>query len=185
MTHDYYHVALLVLVALGLAALVQEGLLPLAERLRFSPLGHLLAAAVLVMGLVGPWSVRSRLADPTAGEEARRLERVGRDLGVATRVVSLGQGYGFPLTYRAWLLAVPWPYRIDLEYERLQSGEVLRRKYRLESLREGFHPAYFVVTDPSEWAGQPGLEGFLRERYPLVAERPEEGLWIFDLSRPL
>ena len=179
-THAYYHLPVLIPVTLGLSASVIH-LAAVSKRRGFGALvGWGTVAIVATYAALGPLPIRQALADRSGERTASTLATIGRGLGVSTRVIGLDRGYGFQLAYQ-WLIVRYWPSSVDLYYEQLRTGKVLRRRYRLGRYLESFAPSYFVVTAAEDWRAQPGLEAFLRERYPLVREDPLRGVWIFDL----
>jgi len=179
-THAYYHLPVLIPVALGLSASVSH-LTGVSIKRGFGALvGWGTLAIVATYAAIGPLPIRQALTDRSGERTASTLATIGRELGVGTRVIGLDRGYGFQLAYQ-WLIVRYWPSSVDLYYEQLRTGKVLRRRYRLGRYLESFAPSYFVVTAAEDWRAQPGLEAFLRERYPLVREDPLRGVWIFDL----
>jgi 4-amino-4-deoxy-L-arabinose transferase-like glycosyltransferase len=180
-THDYYHLQLIPLVGLSLsplASLVANRLLDANQA--WYERGAI--AAILLAGLaLSLYSGLSQLGNQGFGRKVRQAETVGEAVDHSTRTVYLDADYGLPLEYHGELSGVPWPLASDLEWERLAGMAVLDAEDRFEADFAAGGPAYFIVTDLSEYEQQEDLKEFLTEKYPVVAQ--DDDLLVFSLAR--
>jgi len=179
-THSYYHLPLMVPVALGLCVLSTQ-VTEFAERRGVGTTVERGSVAILATYvLLAPLPLRQAFVDRSGERRDAALATIGRDLGTGTRVLGLDRGYGFPLSYHG-LIVQYWPSSADLGYENLRSGVVVRRKQRLQQAIDSFRPDYFVLTKPEELRTQRGLEDFFEDRFFVTRKDPAQGVWIFDL----
>ncbi len=174
-THSYYHLPLLPLVALGLAAAVKT----LAPFVRTQPrmaqgvlaLG-LLAAAVYPLG-ISYWQMKQC----PCRQEAQTFTELGQVLPDDGAMIALTQAYGYPLMYYSNRAVDFWPTSRFQQVFNL-SAEAFARLF---AERTRGH-AYFLVTDFTEFARQKALRHYLSTHYPVVREG--QGFVLYDLRRP-
>lgn len=187
-THDYYHLPLLMPISLAAAGAVARGV-ELIARMSSSRVAHAFVAAV-IMGLVTIGTVRALpvIESDGARREIAVYERVGEIVSHDTRTVMLARGYGAALSYHGHLAGWAWPSAGDLSVNgALPSSSELpewaRAHVAAEARYQGSYadqsPSYFVITDLESLETQPDLQGFLRNRFRLVAAGP--GYFIYDL----
>ena len=193
----YYHLQLMIIVALGLgpvAALILEHLRA-ATRLWW-----LLGLACLVLILhFNQREVERKLASANTYESPQVAREIGEMIGHSTKTLFLAPYYGRPLEYHAELSGQYWPRRRlsqDLIDYGLRGGTGggrdlmgwLRRRpaYGEVGLEERFQalefsPDYFVITAFREFERHHSdLAEFLDGNCSLVAADPE--YLIFDLT---
>lgn len=196
-THGYYHTPLLVLVAVALgwpAAAVGRWL---AAAGAATPRPQLVLAVVAILlfagylratrlAIVGPLryiqSVRTTRAETVARDRERdaRYDAAREAVRPATRVVAVTEEYGYPLQFRTGLVAYTWPRRADTAAHVLhgaQNAESPADRHLVWLIAEGYQ--FVVVTDMTEFDGQPGLRAAL-DRYGHVMVS-QAGLLVFDL----
>lgn len=179
-THDYYHLPLVPVVALGLAQLI----VPLVERLdtgSFPQRWKLAVWAVVLVGLfvAAGTSVQARRRVPDYTAEIAVARDVGRLVGHSTRTIFLAPDYGHPLMYYGELSGRDWPYGYDIRDEALYTTSPRSAAERLARMTEAEAADFFVVLDRDELSRQPDLAMVLRERFPVFAEG--ERFIIFDM----
>ena len=105
------------------------------------------------------------------------------------------QSEGLPLMYHGWISGWLWPssWHRSMEAsgfagiaagtgERLSAEELKADvQVRLDDLRQQ-GARYFVVTMLDDFQLQPGLQDYLQQHFPLLAEKP--GYLIYDLGGP-
>ncbi|HKI30532.1 MAG TPA: glycosyltransferase family 39 protein [Gemmataceae bacterium] len=177
MTHDYYQVPLIPIVALSAAPLAQVGFDALARQV---PRWAGLPGAVLFLAAGAALAQPATdLAGPRFPEWPAQYEAVADAVGPGTEVLSLSESYGLPLTYHGWVFARFWPSQGDQEYDELLSGAARGEEAILDSLIEQERPRYFVITQVEWLPRHPGLAMALKRRYPVLLARHD--LVIYDL----
>lgn len=176
-THDYYHLPLIPLVAVGLA-----GGVPLVrDHLR----GPVWQQKVLLWGLlifgVGyyAWDARTTLKRVDYRPEANYWQEIGAFLGHDSNVIALTQDYGARLEYWGWVTIINWPWLGDLSFQG-QPTTAENTVIRFEQQAAGRD--YFLVTAPEELERQPALKDLLAA-YTVVFR--EGDAVIYDLKLPL
>ncbi len=177
-THDYYHLPLFVLVALGLAAVAETVLGALRGPAWLARLAAVTALAAVVV-MVG-YQARNILKRNDYSTLAQTWTDVGELVGPDASVVALTDDYGGGLSFWGWLAPVTWPTADDI---RFQSGEGQKAGFeaRFAELAEG--RSFFVISPLDELARQPELEQYLMEHYPVLRAAPD--LLVYDLRAPL
>jgi len=195
-THEYYHMPLLIPIALGLgwvAARLGQSLEPMCHsRPRRIALGVLAVIAfagylrVTRQYYFGPWRctpiMRTVLDDLAAARQQRDANyRTVRELvGPGAKVIAVTEDYGYPLEMVAWLRVQCWPPQHDIAIM-LRSG-VLPAGFTHDShvakyIAEGCE--FAVITDFVEFNKQPELRAALEQRGRLAVNEP--GLLVYDL----
>jgi hypothetical protein len=182
-THDYYHLQLVPLVALGLAPLGSWA----ADRFRA---GHLPAwlsantalAAVFVIAVLdlGTFSYY-REREVGFGVEVATYRQVGELVGHGSANVLLANYYAYPLKYYGEIDGVYWPLSFDARQKKLMGLEQPGAEERLAAMRAKARFRYFIVTDIQELHGQPDLERLLAAKFPVLAA--SNRYLIYDLER--
>ena len=170
-THSYYHLQLLPVAALGIAALAT----PLMDRIgtldRFWR-----AAAVGLVTLAAAyeaWVARSVLVAEDFRQEPAFWQEVGRAIPDSAEVIALTQDYGYRLMYWGWKKVDLWPITTELSGVR---GGTQDPVADFASLTDGMD--YFLVTAFGQLDKQPGLSEVLSQ-LPVAAEGP--GYVLYDL----
>ena len=176
-SHDYYHLPLIPIVAIGLAAAAQVML----ERLRAmwrGPWPYLVA-----LGLLAAWAgqqaytVRSTLRNVDYRPEAAFWENLGNEIR-SYSVVGITQDYNGRIQYWGWDNIQYWPTTGDFAKSALTGG-----KENLTALFQQLTAGkqLFLVTDMGELDQQPGLKAILYDDYPIFDQG--SGYIIFDLRK--
>ncbi len=173
-THDYYHLLLYPVIALGLAGLGEV----IFTHLR--GLGKLARLAVTVIFLsalvVNAYEARSLLKRYDAAAQARAWEEIGALLGPGASVVALVPDYGGGLKYWGWINPALWPTDDEIKWRESLGGEVDFQSWFDE---QAAGKDFFVITLFDELDRQPALGSLLYARYPLYRQTPD--YLIFDL----
>ncbi len=174
-THDYYHLPVLLLVALGISGLFKPILSAVEKR------SGLLwgIASLLLIFLFGVYAMdaRSELKKVNYNVEIAFWEKISALFSPTDTVVALSQDYGNRLAYWGWLTPRNWPTLDDIEL-RQEAGQDLTLKDYFSEYTTGCD--YFLVTDFDEFANQPQLEDWLYANYPLLSS--DEDMLLFDLN---
>lgn len=191
--HDYWHLQVIPLAALGIGA----ASVPLWQGLQAATKGPPAKVIVLLMGTAwlllsverAPW-IRDRGSDIQS--YALMAGEIGEAVGHSTRVIILDYDFGTPLRYYAEINGPQWPQTEAMLYDhatgkdRGPEGEPLwntldlSAEERFELFYKKDKPEYFVVSRLiKELDLQPGLRDFLYNRHPVV--RQGVRYVVFDL----
>lgn len=180
MTHDYYHLTLVPIVALSLAPL---GDLVSRQLAALNPgrLARSTIAFVLLLGIgANLWNMRQIFHKADYRPRAAMLVHIGEVLNHDSSMVALTEDYAYPLSYYGWVWATYWPQTGD---------EALRNLAGLSTpgFTKQFHEItlgkeFFLVTDFTELDLQPQLKELLTTRYPIYDHG--DGYVIYDLLHP-
>jgi 4-amino-4-deoxy-L-arabinose transferase-like glycosyltransferase len=174
-THDYYHLVLIPILALSLA--------PVAETLyqRINPhrfVRIILIVLVILTVALQLWDVRVTLARDNYRSDLAYWAEIGDILGHSTiPVIAIAQDYGDRLEYWGWQPTVSWYTGGDLAVRSL-AGIDVDEKSRFAEMIVG--KRFFVVTHLSRFESQSFVRQTLYENYPIYAEG--KGYIIFDLQ---
>ncbi|MEJ5200834.1 MAG: glycosyltransferase family 39 protein [Anaerolineales bacterium] len=177
MTHDYYQLPLVVLVALGISGTFSG----IARHLKGPrPLLLVIVHFVLVTGVaLKGYQAYSTLKKVDYRGEVAFWQMLGDKVGHDTRVTALTPDYGTRLAYWGWVIPNNWPSLADLKYQGLD--QISDFASFLNSQTEGRD--YFLITMLDELERQPQLKELLTAWYPVADQGP--GYIIFNTRNPL
>ncbi|MBK7455343.1 MAG: glycosyltransferase family 39 protein [Anaerolineales bacterium] len=170
-THSYYHIQLIPIVALGLAAALNPLIESAAGQGTLGRAGFI-AVIVAVIGFQS-WVSRSILAEESFRHEPAFWQQVGGAIPADAKVIGLTQDYGFRLMYYGWRKVILWPYSTELAEVRNGNVDFSDRFDELTVGRD-----YFLVTAFGQLDKQPVLKKLL-DAYPVAVEG--EGYVLYDL----
>jgi len=175
-THDYYHLPLIPLAALG-AGSALAGLLSILQvhagwRRGMAVLG--LAFIFLAEG----WSARTLLKRQDFRPVVEQIQSIAAHFSPEDSLVSLAPDYSLPLVYWGWLNTTHW-FGVGDFALREAAGQKMDFEEYFQNQTRGRD--YFLVTDFEELARQPQLEMELKNHYPLVLEGPD--FRVYDLRQ--
>jgi 4-amino-4-deoxy-L-arabinose transferase-like glycosyltransferase len=178
-THDYYHLPLIPVVALGLASIGGA----ILRRVRELQPGRLAAWFLLGILLLGGfsmlWDARSTLKKADYRKEPAVWQKLAQDMSYNQRaIIGIFNDYAARLLYWGQITPAVWPSAGDLRMRELSGNEGDEGDFG--SAIEG--KQFFVVTDFAEFDRQADVKAFLLENYPLFSQG--DGYLIFDLRKP-
>ncbi len=175
-THDYYHLPLFPLLALGLGA-AAEAVFQEIRGPRW--LARTAVTGVLLAGLViTGYDARTTIKRSGALEQAQAWTAVGQALGPGASVVALVDDYGVGLKYYGWINPTLWPTAADIQWQD-SVGQNFNFSEYFQNQVTG--KDFFVVALPEELDLQPELKALLSTRYPVFRQGP--GFVIYDLKK--
>lgn len=180
LTHDYYQLPLIPIVALCLAPVGDA----LFRQLASIPRQWLVRAAVMGIVLFGVlfrlWDVRVNLARKDYRGDAQEWAELGAKFASTDRVIALTHAYGYPLAYYGWVRPSIWLSTNDAELRELAglTEEDIARKRAGQLAGQD----YFLITNFNQLNAQPDLKDMLYNGYEIKEEGP--GFVIFDLHKP-
>ena len=176
-THDYYHLPLMIPIALGVGALAQAafGLMRGSRGWAVVWASLLLIAAAGVYG----YQARNQLKRFDAAAQARTWSAIGAELGRGAGVVALADDYGSGLKYYGWINPRNW-----LTAEEITWRESIGQSFDFEAEFRALagDADYFVIIPPAELDRQPELKEALDGSYTIHRQTPE--YVIYDLLKP-
>ena len=181
-THHYYHLPLVMAVALGLGLLASE--IEAMVRRRRADLLSVGVATVALIAFIGGFAYSLWGFVPPEANAAsvhRNIEvaaQVGDVVGHRHALV-LAEHNGYPLAYYGSVKNLEWPESDDLRFAAAHGAAPFSVEDRFDELQAQIHGEFFIVLDMPEWDEQPELQAFLRSRFPVVAETDE--YLVFDL----
>ena len=179
-THEYYHIALVPIVALSMMPIVDLILNQVKDQHWIWRAG--VAGVVVFASFYGLWVSRSILFASNYQNEPVSWKRVGEAIPEDHSFIALTADYGMRLRYYGWrMMSASWPSNADLNLFSLAGNDPLEYESYFEEATTG--KDYFVVTAFSELDSQPQLKEILYDDYPVFSEG--NGFIIFDLMNPL
>ncbi len=170
-THSYYHIQLIPVVALGLAAALN----PLIESAGTQSLVGRVAFVALIVAVIGyqAWVARSVLIAEDFRHEPAFWKGVGEAIPADAEVIGLTQDYGFRLMMWGWRKVNLWPLSTDLSQAHGGTHEAAGDFADLTVDND-----YFLVTAFGQLDKQPDLNEIL-DQYPIAAQG--DGYILYDL----
>lgn len=176
-THDYYHLLLFPLLALGLGA-AAETVFQAVRGPRW--LARVVVVGVLLAALViSGYEARSAIKRSGAVDQANAWEAVGQALGPGASVMALVDDYGTGLKYLAWINPALWPTAADIQWQATTGQDF---DFALFFDGQAASKDFFVITLFDELDRQPDLRERLTAGYPVFRQGP--GYLIYDLRAP-
>jgi 4-amino-4-deoxy-L-arabinose transferase-like glycosyltransferase len=171
-THSYYHIQLIPIIALGLAAALKPLIESASTQSRVGRVGFI----ALIVAMIGyqSWVARSVLVAEDFRHEPAFWKQVGDTIPADVDVIALTQDYGFRLMQWGWRKVSLWPLSTDLSEARGGNQD----NDDFASLTEG--KEYFLVTAFGQLDKQPHLKEILAQ-YPIAAEG--DGYVLYDLRK--
>jgi 4-amino-4-deoxy-L-arabinose transferase-like glycosyltransferase len=178
-THEYYHLALVPLVALSAMPLLEGILMQMAGQTR---LWRLMAVVVFLFSAgYCLYVARSQMYASNFKAEAVAWKRVGEAIPQGSPFVALTNDYGMRLRYFGWRTPTAyWPSSADLNLSAISGSGPMQYADYFKEITNG--KQYFLVTAYGELDSQPQLKELLTTRYPVYKEG--DGFTLYDLSQP-
>jgi 4-amino-4-deoxy-L-arabinose transferase-like glycosyltransferase len=179
-THDYYHLPLIPVIALGFGSVVSV----IFDQLEKRSLHWFYR--VLVMGLflfsVGLCVMKARgdMIGSSYRHEAKYWKDLGDQIGQRSSVIALTHDYGYRLNYWGFIQPELWPTQGDLTVKELIGSTDPEFETLFKTVTEGRQ--YFLVTLLPDFESQQNLYEYLFDNYPY---QQGDGFFLFDLLNPL
>jgi 4-amino-4-deoxy-L-arabinose transferase-like glycosyltransferase len=170
-THSYYHIQLIPVVALGLAAALNP-LLEKAAAQGFAGRAAFVALAIAVVGYHA-WVARSVLVAEDFRNEPKVWENIAAAIPQNANVIALTQDYGYRLMYFGWRKVDLWPLDTDLAQIKNANRDTAAQFDEIIAGND-----YFLVTAFGQLNQQPALKKILDE-HPVVDQG--DGFILYDL----
>jgi len=179
LTHDYYQLPLIFIIAASLTVLASEILGRIAEVER----GIWVRIVVMIVLLVGAsfkaWDVRVNLARDDYRGDAAFWQELGEWISPDSDVLSMSQAYGQALYFFGWVPNDPWLSQGDINMRVLAGTpeeKVVQAQYDMIPKYD-----YFVITKVGEFHADARLSELMYNNYTVVVEN--DSYIIFDLRK--
>ncbi len=176
-THDYYHLPIILVVAFGL--------IPVADflvRLVTEKPGWLRQAAFVGILLFGVamqmWVSRNSMAVANYRADIAYYQDLGKLIGHEKKVIEVSGDYGYRLEYWGWVNGSYWPSTMDMDLRTL-AGQTAP-EFASEFAKRTAGMDEFVITSSAELDRQPQLRDYLAAHYPVIAKG--DGYLIYNLK---
>lgn len=174
-THDYYQLPAIALVAVGLSAVGSY----IITNLQSKKLAYTVIAVLFLFTLTTTaWDIRVQLKRDDYRHEAEIWKKLGEEIGPSVKVIGLTHDYGFRLYYWGWVKSTHWMSSGDLNYRALAGMTFDTEQLFEEATRD---MDYFVVTLFGEFDSQPELKSLLTNTYQVYKDGGD--YLIFDLRK--
>lgn len=178
-THEYYHLMVIPLVALSLApvaGVVFTHLKPQHWVWRAAAAGALASACGYCL-----YVSRSVLIARSYANEPIAWQKIGEAIPMDGKLIALTSEYGNRLMYYGWRsIAGYWPDSGDLKLFEMAGSGLMEFDSYFKEKTAGMD--YFLITMFSEFDAQPDLKTRLTSSYPVLGEG--DGYLLFDLRHP-
>jgi len=175
-THEYYHLPLIPIVAIGLIPVADLLVQQVAQQKGW--LWRVMFAGLLLFGVaMKMWEARNSMATNQYRSEASYWQKLGTLIGTDKNIIELSGDYGSRLAYFGWVSGSQWSTNAD-DALRALAGQT-QPDFATTFAEQIPGKDLFVVTSPPEWENQPELREYLTAHYPLIDQG--DGYWIFDL----
>ncbi len=179
-THNYYHLPLIPIVALGFGFTFSALFEKLEESAR-TWLPRVLVILVLLFGLaLSVQRIRGELVGSDYRPEAAYWKGISETIGDKSSVIALTHDYGYRLVYWGFLSPQIWPTSGDLTVKELIGSTDPEFEELFKLRTKGMD--YFLVTLLSDFKSQKKLSEYLYATYPYTQG---DGYLLFDLAHPI
>jgi len=173
-THEYYHLPLVALVALSLSPVFSF----LIQKIGQQPIMWKYAGAGIIVFTMfyNLWVSRSILIATDYSLEPASWKQVGEAIPGNSSIVALTGDSGMRLRYYGWRKADIWPADVDFNLRDLADAQDTPFEVLFEQYAEG--KDYFLVTALSQFDNQPELKAYLNDHFPVSQGN---GYLVYDM----
>jgi 4-amino-4-deoxy-L-arabinose transferase-like glycosyltransferase len=176
-THDYYHLPIILVVAFGLIP-VGDFLLKLVLQKK-GWVWQAAFAGILLFGVaMQMWASRNTMAVANFRDDAPFYQKLGKLIGHEKNVIEVAGDYGYRLEYWGWIDGSYWPSQMDTNL-RVMAGQTTP-EFSTEFAKTTAGMELFVITAQGELDKQPQLRNYLVANYPVFAKG--DGYLIYNLK---
>ncbi|HSB65571.1 MAG TPA: glycosyltransferase family 39 protein [Anaerolineales bacterium] len=176
-SHSYYNLFIVPVIALSLAAL---GHLLVKHLVLQGFIWKVAFVGVALIGIFYPaWNARTQLVRDDYHNEVLGWIKMGREMPANARIIAISQDYNARLQYYGWVLLQSWPLTGDQQMGVLAGGNMDMNDPYWDTyfLSRKANADYFLITNMAELDSQPRLKANL-EAYPFVEG---QGYILYDL----
>ena len=182
--HEYWHLQVLPLAALGLGALSEPVWIELARvvpKRALNAIAPIVVAAWCVLGLRGASWIKAEYSDGDLPEIAREI---GAAVDHSTSTVFLDYNDGTPTCYFGMYAGRRWPDSQDQMFELRDGVPAYSAEERFRAKYAADKPKYFIVSrNFQDFDQQSDLKAFLARSFPVLVRKNR--YVIYDLRKAL
>jgi 4-amino-4-deoxy-L-arabinose transferase-like glycosyltransferase len=177
LTHDYYHLPILLVVAFGLIPVADSLVRAVLEKKGWVwPAG---LVGILLLGVVMQmWASRNTMAVANYRDDIAYYQDLGKVIGHDQKIIEVSGDYGYRLAYWGWVTGAYWPSTMDTDLRTLAGQTAPEFSSEFSKNTDGMDE--FVITSLGELKKQPELRDYLADNYPVLAEG--DGYLIYNLK---
>jgi 4-amino-4-deoxy-L-arabinose transferase-like glycosyltransferase len=176
-THDYYHLPLILVVAFGLIPVVNSLVQLVAQKKGW--VWQAVFVGILFLGVaMQMWGSRNTMAVADYRADITYYQDLGKLIGHDKKIIQVSGDYGYRLGYWGWIKGDYWPSVMDTDL-RTQAGQTAP-EFSSEFTRLTAGMDKFVITSLDELNKQPDLRDYLAAKYHVSAKG--DGYLIYDLQ---
>ena len=176
-THDYYHLPVILVVAFGLIPVADFLVRQVTEKT--GRWWHAAFVGILLFGVVMQmWVSRNTMASANYRADIAYYQNLGKLIGHDKKVIEVSGDYGYRLSYFGWVDGVYWPSTMDTDLRTLAGQTPPDFSTEFAKYTDGMD--LFLVTSMDELNKQPELRDYLAAHYPVWAKG--EGYLIYNLK---
>ncbi len=179
-THNYYHLPLIPIVAIGFGVMFEIVFTKL-EELNPHWFHRLLIMGLLIMSIgLCVFKARSDLLAANFRHEAAYWEQLGEKIGMDKAVIALTHDYGYRISYWGFINPKLWLTRGDQVVSELSGAT--NPEFEVLFKQKTEDKDYFLVTLIGDFKAQTDLHEFLFSNF---SYEQGEGYYLFDLKNPI
>ena len=176
-THDYYHLPIILVVAFGLIPVADLLVRSVTEKKgwvwKAAFVGILLFGVAMQM-----WVSRNSMAVANYRADIAYYQNLGELIGHDKNVIEVSGDYGYRLEYWGWVDGAYWPSTMDTDL-RTMAGQTTP-EFTSEFAQRTAGMDEFVITSSAELDRQPQLRDYLAAHFPVLAKG--DGYLIYNLK---
>ncbi len=177
LTHDYYHLPILLVVAFGLIPVADFLVRTVVEKKGWIWQAGL--AGILMLGVgMQMWGARNTMAVANYRDDIAYYRDLGKVIGQGAKIIQVSGDYGYRLAYWGWVSGAYWPSTMDTDLRTLAGQSAPDFPTEFAANTKGMDE--FVITSLGELNRQPELKQYLADNYPLL--KRGDGYLIYNLK---
>jgi Dolichyl-phosphate-mannose-protein mannosyltransferase len=176
-THDYYHLPILLVVAFGLIPVADFLVRGVLEKRGWVWQAGFVGILMLGVGMQ-MWGSRNTMAVANYRDDITYYQNLGKLIGHDKKIIEVSGDYGYRLSYWGWVDGEYWPSNMDTNLRSLAGQPA--PEFSSEFTRYTAGMDEFVITSLGELDAQPKLRDYLADGYPVFAKG--DGFLIYNLK---
>jgi hypothetical protein len=177
-THEYYHLPLIPIVAIGLIP-VADLLVRQVATLRGWLPRAMFAGLILFAVTMKMWEARNAMVSTNYRSEVTYWQELGQRIGIDKKIVELSGDYGYRLAYFGWISGTQWSNTGDRQLRALAG--ITQPDFATIFASQTSGKDLFVITSLPELDNQPELSDYLKAHDKLIQQG--DGYLIYDLNQ--
>ena len=177
LTHDYYHIPIILVVAFGLIPVANVLLRGVFEQ--NGRMWQAVFVGILLFGVaMQMWASRNTMVVANYRDDIAYYQKLGKLIGHDKKVIEVSGDYGYRLGYWGWVKGSYWPSTMDTSLRSLAGQTAPEFSSEFAKATAGMDE--FVITSLGELDKQPQLRDYLAANFPVIVEG--DGYLIYNLK---